>query len=194
MSQFDLSTFAPPLRVPELHSGPAVLRPFTQGDLSLIREAAADPYIPTITSVPVAYSDDEGRAFIERQFARTRDGHGYPFVIAEATDPARGLGALGLWLREIESGRASIGYWLVPSARGRNLAGWALRGLVTFAFETLAIPRLHLFVEPWNVASQRTAESAGFFQEALLHGWERIEDAQHDAFSYALLRQEWSAG
>jgi RimJ/RimL family protein N-acetyltransferase len=194
VNQFDLSTFAPPLQVPELRSGPAVLRPFTLADLPLVRQAASDPYIPTITSLPAVYSDDEGRAFIERQVERARGGHGYPFVIAEATVPDRGVGALGLWLREIDSGRASIGYWLVPSARGKKLAGSALRGVVTFAFETLGIPRLQLFVEPWNVASQRTAEAAGFTQEALLHGWERIDGAQHDAFSYALLRQDWSPG
>ena len=194
MNRFDLSTFQPPLRVPELRSGPTVLRPFDLADLPLVREAAEDPYIPTITSVPPTYSDNEGRAFIERQFERSEGGHGFPFVIAAAADPERGIGALGLWLREIESGRASIGYWLTPSARGAHLAGWALRGVVAFAFETLAIPRLHLFVEPWNVASQRTAEAAGFVREALLRGWERVDDSQRDAFSYALLRQEWSAG
>jgi [ribosomal protein S5]-alanine N-acetyltransferase len=193
VSRFELSTFEPPLRVPQLRSGPIVLRPFVLADLPLVREAAADPYIPTITSVPPAYSDDEGRAFIERQFERSEGGHGFPFVIAAAADPEHGIGALGLWLREIESGRASIGYWLTPSARGEHLAGWALRGVVAFAFQTLAIPRLHLFVEPWNVASQRTAEAAGFVREALLRGWERVDDSQRDAFSYALLRQEWSA-
>jgi RimJ/RimL family protein N-acetyltransferase len=171
-----------------------VLRPFALADLPLVREAAADPYIPTITSVPATYSDDDGRAFIERQFERSEGGHGFPFVIAAAAHPERGIGSLGLWLREIESGRASIGYWLTPSARGEHLAAWALRGVVAFAFETLAIPRLHLFVEPWNLASQRTAEAAGFVREALLRGWERVDGSQHDAYSYALLRQEWSGG
>jgi ribosomal-protein-alanine N-acetyltransferase len=194
MRLFTLSTFAPPLLVPELRSGPTVLRPFSRADLPLVRDAATDPYIPTITSVPARYSDREGRAFIERQFERSDGGHGYPFVIAAAEEPHRGIGAIGLWLREIDSGRASIGYWLVPSARGRHLATWALRGLVTFAFDGLAIPRLHLFVEPWNVASQRTAEAAGFAQEGLLRGWERVAGTQHDAFSYVLLRQEWSVG
>jgi ribosomal-protein-alanine N-acetyltransferase len=188
---FDLSTFQPPLKVPELAAGPTRLRPFRLTDLPLVREAATDPYIPTITSVPAVYDDTEGRAFILRQIDRSDDGHGYPFVITDATDPDRGIGGIGLWLREIDSGRASIGYWLAPSARGRHLAGWALRGVVAFAFETLGIPRLHLFVEPWNVASQRTAEAAGFAQEALLRGWERVEGTQHDAFSYVLLGQEW---
>jgi [ribosomal protein S5]-alanine N-acetyltransferase len=191
MSPFDLSAFEPPLLVPALAAGPIMLRPFNSADLPLIRAAATDPYIPTITSVPAAYTEAEGRAFIVRQIDRSDDGDGYPFVITETTDPDRGIGAIGLWLREIDSGRASIGYWLAPSARGRHLAGWALRGVVAFAFGTLGIPRLHLFVEPWNVASQRTAEWAGFAPEALLRGWERVEGSQHDALSYVLLHQEW---
>jgi RimJ/RimL family protein N-acetyltransferase len=64
--------------------------------------------------------------------------------------------------------------------------------VVTFAFEVLAIPRLQLFIEPWNVASQATAEFAGFVQEALLHGWVRINHEQHDAYAYSLLRQKWT--
>jgi RimJ/RimL family protein N-acetyltransferase len=187
---FDLSTFGAPLVVPELCSGPVLLRPFDLTDLRLVRQASTDPYIPAITSIPAAYSDDEGRAFIERQHSRANDGHGYSFVIADAATPGRGVGSLGLWLQEIEHGRASIGYWMVSSARGQRWAGWALRGVVTFAFEVLAIPRLHLFIEPWNIASQRTAEFAGFRREALLHGWERIDSAQHDAYAYVLLRHE----
>jgi RimJ/RimL family protein N-acetyltransferase len=191
VTSFDLSAFAAPLRVPELRSGPVRLRPFAPSDLPLVRQAATDPYIPTITSVPPVYDDDEGLAFIQRQHDRSADGDGYPFVIADASDPGRGLGGLGLWLREIEDGRASIGYWLAPAARGQKFAGWAVRGATAFAFEALAIPRLHLFIEPWNIASQRTAEFAGFTREALLRGWERIDDQQRDVFVYALLRQEW---
>jgi [ribosomal protein S5]-alanine N-acetyltransferase len=180
------------LAVPELPCGPVHLRPFAAADLDLIRQASTDPYIPTVTSVPRSYSDHEGRAFIARQHSRSDGGHGYPFVIAEASNPAQGLGGLGLWLREIEEGRASIGYWVAPSARGRKLAGWALRGVVSFAFQTLGIPRLHLFVEPWNTASQRTAEFAGFACEGLLRGWERIDGAQRDVYCYALLQHEWT--
>jgi RimJ/RimL family protein N-acetyltransferase len=63
-----------------------------------------------------------------------------------------------------------------------------------FAFEKLAIPRVHLFVEPWNVASARTAESAGFRREATLRGWERIDGSQRDADCYAQLCSEWVPG
>jgi ribosomal-protein-alanine N-acetyltransferase len=193
MTAFDLSSFVAPLEVPELQSGPVVLRPFSFSDLPLIRLASTDPYIPSVTSVPSTYSDNGGRAFIERQLSQASGGHGYPFAIAESSSPRRALGGMGLWLHEIESGRASVGYWVAPNARGNNYAGWALRGLVAYAFTALAIPRLHLFVEPWNVASQRTAEFAGFAQEALLCGWERIDGVQRDVFSYVRLRQSWNS-
>jgi len=192
VNTFLLSRFAPPLVVPYLEAGPVVLRPFSSGDLSLIEAAGSDPYIPSMTSVPRHFSESEGRAYLARQSHQAEDGHGFPFVIAPANEPERGIGGLGLWLREIDSGRASIGYWLVPSARGMGMAAAALGGVVQFAFGSLAIPRLHLFIEPWNVASQRTAEAAGFANEGLLRAWERIDGRQCDALAFVRLHQEWS--
>ena len=193
MTAFDLTAFTPPLQEPQLACPPVVLRPYRVSDLGLVRQASADPLIPSISSVPRRYSDDAGRAFIERQHRRATEGDGFSFVIAEESEPTLGLGSIGLWLHEIENGRASIGYWLVAAARGRGLAAHALRTLVSFGFAQLAIPRLHLYVEPWNVASARTAEAAGFTREATLRGWERIDGEQHDADCYALLRTEWTA-
>jgi RimJ/RimL family protein N-acetyltransferase len=192
MSGFDPTALTAPLRVPELVSPPVVLRPYALSDLALVRQASADPFIPSISSVPRRYTDDAGRAFIERQHARDAEGDGYSFVIAREAEPQAGIGSIGLWLQEIESGRASIGYWLVTEARGQRTATHALRAVVSFAFGALSIPRLHLFVEPWNVASALTAEAAGFTREATLRGWERIDGEQHDADCYAFLYADWS--
>ena len=193
MTTFDLAAFTPPLRVPQLAFPPLVLRPYTIADLAMVRQAAADPFVPSISTVPRRYTDDAGRAFIERQHARGAEGDGYSFVIAPEADPKVGIGSIGLWLQEIESGRASIGYWLLPGARGQGLAAVALRAVVSFAFDALSVPRLHLFVEPWNVASTRTAEAAGFHREATLRGWERIDGEQRDADCFALLRSQWTS-
>jgi [ribosomal protein S5]-alanine N-acetyltransferase len=192
MSAFDPTAFTPPLRVPQLASPPVVLRPYAPSDLPMVRQASTDDRIASISSVPRPYTDDAGRAYIERQRARGAEGDGFSFVIAHEVNPEVGIGSIGLWLQEIESGRASIGYWLVAGARGRGLASRALEAVVVFAFEEMAIPRLHLFVEPWNVASARTAEAAGFTREATLRGWERIDGAQRDADCFALLHEEWS--
>jgi ribosomal-protein-alanine N-acetyltransferase len=193
MSVFDPAALAPPLRVPVLHGGEVVLRPWSISDLSLIRQGSADPFVPSISSIPRSYSDDTGRAFIERQHRRAAQGDGISFVIAEESAPAQGIGSIGLWLHEIESGRASVGYWLLERFRGRRLATDALRAVVDFSFSGPGIPRLHLFVEPWNLASSRTAEAAGFTREATLRGWERIDGEQRDADCFALLSDEWRA-
>jgi RimJ/RimL family protein N-acetyltransferase len=180
--------------MPRLSCGPVVLRSFAFGDIDLVHVASGDHQIASITSVPRDYTLEAGGAYIERQNERAVNGDGFSFVIADAADPGQGLGSIGLWLQDIESGRASVGYWLVAAARGQGLAGHALRAVCAFAFEKLAIPRVHLFVEPWNVASARTAEFAGFRREATLRGWERIDGEQKDADCYAQLQSEWVPG
>ena len=194
MSTFDLSAFAPPLHVPRLHTPPVLLRPWEPSDLPMVARASRDPLIPSISSVPREFTEESGRVFIERQLARATHGDGYSFVVALEDDHEAGIGSIALWLNEIEGGRASIGYWLVAAARGGHLAAHALRAVVSFGFAELAIPRLHLFVEPWNVASVRTAEAVGFRREATLRHWERIDGEQRDADCFALLHTEWAGG
>ena len=57
MSVFDPSTFTPPLLRPGLVSSPVVLRPYVLSDLALVRQASADAFIPSISSVPPRYTD-----------------------------------------------------------------------------------------------------------------------------------------
>jgi [ribosomal protein S5]-alanine N-acetyltransferase len=177
------------LTVPVLAAGPFRLRPFTLDDLDVVREAARDPYIPLITTVPVPCSDDAGRQFIERQWARAQDGTGYSFAIADAAT-GRAAGHIGLWCRDIGQGRATIGYWVAAPARGRHAAGHALAAVVRWAFGELGVPRLELCVEPWNVASARTALVTGFRREGRLRGWRDIGGERKDFDLYAMLRSD----
>lgn len=177
----------PPLDVPRLVAGDRfVLRPWELGDLSLVREASSDDYIPLITTVPSAYLPEAGEAFVRRQWERASSGSGYPFVIVRVED-GQPLGMVGLWLRELTEGRASLGYWVVGSARGQGAAAEALRTVAAWALGALQIPRLQLYVEPWNVASQRTAERVGFQREGLLRSWQRVGEERRDMIMYSML-------
>jgi [ribosomal protein S5]-alanine N-acetyltransferase len=174
------------LIVPTLAAGPFCLRPFMLDDLDLIREASADPYIPVITTVPAVFGEDEGRRFIERQWARAEEGVGYSFAIADArTD--RACGQAGLWLRDVSLGRAQVGYWVVSSARGRGAAAIAAQVLAGWAHRELQIPRVELYVEPWNTASIRSAKRAGFQREGLLRSWQDLDGERKDMLMYSML-------
>ncbi|MFI9638086.1 GNAT family N-acetyltransferase [Nocardia sp. NPDC051929] len=177
-------------RVPELTAAAddLVLRPWSMSsaDLDLVREASDDDTIPLITTVPSIYTAEAAKEFVERQWERSVSESGYPFVIARATD-GKPLGSIGVWTKDLGEGRASVGYWLVRSARGQGVAAHALRAVADWAFEQLAVARLQLHVEPWNTASIRTAERAGFRREGLLRGWRQVGESRRDMFMYARL-------
>jgi RimJ/RimL family protein N-acetyltransferase len=176
------------LTVPTLMAGPFLLRPFALSDVDVVREASEDPHIPLITTVPsvAAYSADEGRRFIERQWSRAAMGTGYSFAIADAVS-GQAVGQAGLWLRDITRGRAELGYWVAGSARGRRAASHAVRAISPWAHDELRIPRLELYVEPWNTGSIRVAEGAGFHREGLLRSWQEVGGIRKDMYMYSHL-------
>jgi len=167
-------------RLPALAAGGVHLRGFEAADLGLVAEAAADPVIARISSVPSPFTEAAGRQFIERQRHRLRDGFGYSFVIV-ADGPAGGpVGSIGLWLRDIDQGRASVGYWVLERARGRGAATAALGAVAGWALTELAVPRLELYAEPGNTASIRVAEANGFVREGLLASWQEVGAERRD--------------
>ncbi|MFF9686108.1 GNAT family N-acetyltransferase [Streptomyces sp. NPDC014623] len=178
---------AQPLTVPSMTAGADfVLRPWEMSDLSLIREAAKDDYIPLISTVPSPYSDEAAEAYVRRQWDRAATGAGCPFAIARTRD-RRPVGSIGLQLAEAAEGRASLGYWMTAPGRGQGVAGAALRAVTTWALHELRIPRVQLLIEPWNTASVRTAESAHYRREGLLRGWQEIGGRRRDMLMYARL-------
>ncbi|HJP75033.1 MAG TPA: GNAT family protein [Pseudonocardiaceae bacterium] len=174
------------LTMPRLAADGFVLRAFEFGDVPLIQEASADPFIPLVTTVPTNASRSDARAFIERQHSRSATGAGYSFAIAEP-DSGRAVGQIGLWLDNIGHGRASIGYWIVASRRRRGIAAAALRAITAWGLALPEVARLELYVEPWNTGSWRTAELVGYQREGLLRGWQEVDGQRRDMFMYAML-------
>ena len=78
-------------------------------------------------------------------------------------------------------------------ARQRGIASTALRLLSRWAFEHLAVARLELWVEPWNTASQRVAERAGFQREGVLHSYIEVEKTRRDVIMYARIATTFPA-
>lgn len=61
---------------PKLRDEQILLRNWTYEDLPCIEEASRDQVIPTITTVPSPFSEEAGRAFVERQWKRQASGEG----------------------------------------------------------------------------------------------------------------------
>jgi RimJ/RimL family protein N-acetyltransferase len=164
-----------------------VLRPWDDADLPAVAEAATDPYIASVTSVPSPYSELGGRRFLSALAALESSGAALPRAIADRRT-GRALGHVSLRLRDLDLGRASLGYWVVPGARGRGVAAEALAALAGWGFAHLPLFRAELYIEPWNAASKRVAERVGFAREGLLRSWQPMGGARADMEMYAMIR------
>jgi RimJ/RimL family protein N-acetyltransferase len=155
------------LRVPDERDLPAIERGL--GDPDVVRAFGA-------TSLTA-------RQILELNHRRWADGEAATFAICDRADSCLGHVFVNLGA----SRRATVGYWLLPEARGKGLATRALRLVSRWALTHLDLARLGLFTEAWNSPSQRVAERVGFRREGLLRSWGEIDDRRVDYVSFSLL-------
>lgn len=153
----------------------------------MAQELSTDPYVPQVGSLPAHATEDEVLAWVKRQQGRYSERAGFSFTIVEAsTDKA--VGHCGLWVKELDEGRATAGYAVVPSARRRGLAADALSALTTFGWTVPGLFRIALYIEPWNAGSIRTAERAGYVYEGVLRSHQEIAGRRRDMLLFAAVR------
>ena len=162
-----------------------MLRPLRDSDTPALLEACQDPDVPRWTSVPSPYRRADAEAFIAQQDLQRATGQGVTFAIADPDDDGL-LGTIGVHPRG--EGRAEVGYWLAPWARGRGAMTSAVRLAAAWAFEALAVARVELMAHPENAASQRVAERAGFTREGVLRSYRERKGVREDYVVFSLVR------
>lgn len=176
-----------PDQMPLIEHPPVVLREFHDSDIGVVLSATTDPLIPLITTVPANGSEAEALAYIRRQRERLPSGDGYSFAIADVVT-GEAVGQIGLWLRDLNYGRASTGYWIGPNSRRRGYASAALSAISRWGLALDGVYRIELYVEPWNQGSWRAAEQTGYVREGLLRSWQQVGNERRDMYMYAVLR------
>ncbi len=175
---------------PDLRSAVVRIRKWTYDDLGCIEAAGTDPDIPKGTTVPVSYTDAEGRAFIERAWSRNDDGQALALAIARA-ESNEAVGHIYLVLTKVQR-QCRLGYWLIPEARRQGFGSSAVRLIGRWVLTKTDVYRLVAEVHPDNVASRRLLEACGFTLEGTLRSWLWIDDDVHDALQYSLIRSDLS--
>ncbi|WP_335980992.1 MULTISPECIES: GNAT family N-acetyltransferase [Streptomycetaceae] len=171
-----------------------LLRPVVAADEPAVRKAMADPGIlrwaagmAVIGSPP----KDRGTVWLSARLSAWTTGTA-AFAV---TDPANDemLGYLGLRDVHRVPDQAVAGYWVTPSARGRQITARALDAAATWAFRPpqdggLGLHRIHLDHVLHNVGSCRAALRAGFAQEGVMRGsFVEPDGTRHDCHLHARL-------
>lgn len=173
---------------PDLSSSRVSLRKWSLDDLPCVAEATTDPEIPRGTTVPAEYTESGAREWIDRQWSRQTTGQGLSLAVVEATSQLA-VGLIYLGLRRPE-GHCEIGYWLVPSARGRGLGTDAISLSSRWVLTNGDVYRLYAHVVPENTASLGALEKCGFTREGVLRSYLRFENGAFDAVSLSLLTSD----
>ena len=168
---------------PRLQDDGVALRPWTLDDIDRLAEASTDPRIPAGTTVPASFTPAAGEAFVERQWSRLQRGEGISMAI-HTHDGDRAVGLVVMMLRP-QPGVVGLGYWIVPSARGRGYASRAATLASTWAIGPGGFSRIEAWVEPDNLTSQAVLDKAGFAQEGRLRSFLANGEARSDALVYS---------
>ncbi|ASO17961.1 Putative ribosomal N-acetyltransferase YdaF [Actinoalloteichus hoggarensis] len=169
--------------LPVRHDERTLLRAWQIGDLPTIIEAAGDPYIPLITSIPPDCSSAEGAAWLHRQWNQAAEGRGLPLAIVDRT-VGEAVGMVTLNSIDWTHRRAAVGYWLLPRHRGCGLATSAVRLVVDLARD-LDLLRVEALVEVDNQESQAVCRATGFTEEGTLRSYLRIGERHRDMVMFA---------
>ena len=84
-----------------------------------------------------------------------------------------------------------IGYFLVPSERGKGYCTEAVNIMVDYLFLSKNIERIQAQTDVRNVGSQKVLEKAGFKREGTIRKLFFLRGQLRDACLYSILREEW---
>ncbi len=179
---------------PPLAGDVVLLRPWREADVTGVVLAFRDPVMQRFSWRTAPYTETDARDyFAEQEEARLR-GDELNFALVEPLDQAVVLGCVSLYEVQLDQGRAAVGYWLAPEARGRGVATLAVRLLARWAFAELGLARLELTCGPDNEASQHIADRCGFSREGLLRSHVPFKGARRESVIYGLLPGELRLG
>jgi RimJ/RimL family protein N-acetyltransferase len=172
----------------ELTAGSLLLRPWREDDVDAYWAALQDPAGRLWNG-----SGAESRDDVAAMLARRRDWSTGDHASWAVAEPGLGalLGSVSLHRIDRDQADAEIGYWTVPTARGRGIAVRAADAACRWGFTALALERIQLFHAAENTASARVAEKAGFTLEGRLRRSHRYGDGRkHDELLWARLADD----
>jgi RimJ/RimL family protein N-acetyltransferase len=180
----DLCEFHAALPFPELHGYGLRLRPWDAAagaDVEAWLRGCSDPEFQRWNTPLKPVEDRDGaRESLRARASAAEEGVGASFCVTDAGSGTT-LGHIGINDVDHVIRVARVGYWVLPEARGRQVATRALTLVARWAFAELCLYRLELGHALGHDASCRIAERCGFPYEGTLRG-AMFEAGRYDAF------------
>jgi RimJ/RimL family protein N-acetyltransferase len=169
---------------PEITGDGVLLRPWSPDDVDAVLAGYTDPGVQRWHTRSM--DAGEAREWIAGWPGRWRAETGAGWAI---TADDRVAGQISLRGVHLEEGLADVSYWVLPAARGRQIAPRALGALTRWCFDDLGLHRIEVEHSTANPASCRVAERAGFAFEGTKRSAAWHTDGWHDMHLHARIRE-----
>jgi len=177
---------------PSRHNEPVILETerlildtWQTSDWTAFRPIATDPDVMRYITGGVPWTDDQIRAFVERQMKLYLErGFCRWKLLVKATGEMVGFCGVGFWR---DAPDPEIGWWLARRCWGRGLATEAAVAAVQDAFERVRLERIISVAMPENTASIRIMQKLGLKLEC------EFENEGIRLVRYAIGRSQYSS-
>ena len=172
--------------LPRLTDGRVVLRPWRADDAAAVAEMCDDEDVSRwMPLMPSPYTLRDGEEWVGDAQRKWHEERWANFA-AEDAATNRLAGSCGLRI-EPQHERGEIGYLVRRDRRRQGVAAACVALLTDWALDDLGLGRIEIRVDARNVASRRTALSAGYRTEGVLRGARTVGSERVDDVLYALV-------
>jgi RimJ/RimL family protein N-acetyltransferase len=126
----------------------------------------------------------ETRTDLERTYDDLKDAQ---WFFVQKKDETR----IGYIAHFLAAGETEIGYFVVPSERGKGYVSEAIKIIVDYIFQSKNVERVQAKADPENIASWKALEKAGFKREGVLRRTFYCRGKWRDDCMYSVIREEW---
>ena len=153
---------------PVLTTARLILRPFLLGDAAEVQRLAGDVRIARGTSaVPHPYPEGVAQAWISAHPQWFDDRKEIIYAVTERSSKCL-LGAVSLLNISRVHSRAELGFWIGVDFWSKGYCTEAVRALMHFGIDSLAVTRFVGRCLAWNTASATVMRNAGLLPEGRL--------------------------
>jgi [ribosomal protein S5]-alanine N-acetyltransferase len=178
--------------LPALQTERLSLRWLTAADVPALFTIFSDPEVTRFWSSPPLTSEAAAAKLVDEIHAYFASGELYQWGVSRRSDD-RVIGTCTLASISREHQRAEIGFALARSEWNRGYATEALRVLLRYAFDEIALQRIEADVDPRNNRSLKLLEALGFVREGYARERYHAAGEVSDSVLLGLLKCEYGS-
>jgi ribosomal-protein-alanine N-acetyltransferase len=182
------------LEFPQLETERIILRELKSTDAEAVYRYLSDREVTRYLDTPPHRSLKQTQDLLNFLVSLFEKGEGFRWGITLKSGDAAGvvIGTCGYHAWAKAHFRAEIGYELARDYWGQGIMAEAIKALLAFGFEQMALNRVEAMVLEGNRASARFLEKLGFQQEAVLRDYEFVQGRFRDVLLFSLLSKNYA--